>query len=62
MTKIGFYYKDNDNSYVLPVKMEFEISHAPTIEEIHGICRKFVFAMGFTETAVDKVFGENDQY
>jgi len=59
INRLRFAYEENANPYGHSVKCEFEIDPDPSLDKICELCKRFALLMGYSESAVERVFGED---
>lgn len=40
------------------IDLRFGVNPDITLQEFHGLCKRFALAMGFAESSIEEVFGE----
>ncbi len=56
--RIEFNLYPDDDSYQQAVSLGFDVDQDMQLETLHRMCRYFALCLGFAESSVDKVFGE----
>jgi hypothetical protein len=56
--RIEFNLYPDDESYQQAVSLGFDVNQDMSLEALHRMCRYFALCLGFAESSVDEVFGE----
>ncbi len=60
MGRIEFsFWPSGENPYERMIELSAEVPTEVGIGELHDLCKKFMFALGYTEKTIDEYFGES---
>lgn len=58
---VDFNYYDENNKFAPDITLTFRTGEAMTIGELHGFCKKFAIALGYSTELVEEIFGEDSE-
>jgi len=56
--RIEFNLYPDEDSYQQAVSLGFDVDQDMPLEALHRMCRYFALCLGFAESSVDEMFGE----